>query len=288
MKVLFKGTRGTMPVPGKDTVKYGGNTSCVMVEADGKILYFDAGSGLSVKKTQSETDILKDVSGNVFHLFLSHLHYDHMIGFPFFRPFFDKKAVVDIYGPKPDGLDSLEDALRQYLRAPFMPFNFDTYRANIRIHQLGGSAHLSLSERLDVDVFELVHPNGCFSYRLTLHNPQSNKNVIFVYATDTMDFTGRKREEFLRFIEGADLLVIDAFFDDNEMNGTFDGIDKRAWGHCSWEQAVALAQQGNVSKLALFHHLDTRTDTELDEIENEAKVVFPGAFCAFDGCLLEL
>lgn len=284
-----------MPVPGKTTLKYGGNTSSILVEVDGMNLYFDAGSGLSVERSTDEINILRASSRNAYHLFLSHLHYDHMMGFPFFRPFFDRDAEVDIYGPQPDQMGSLEYALNQFLRAPFMPFNIGSYKAQIQIHQLAPSEIVRLSENVSVRTFELQHPNGCFAYKVEQksssdgeaeHFPVCGKR--FVYATDTTDFIGKKRQDFLHFIENADLLVLDAFFDDDEMNGVGDGIDKRGWGHCSWEQAVTLAEEGHVKKLALFHHLHTRTDDELDEIQRQARMRLAGAFCAYDGCLVEI
>lgn len=289
MKILFKGTRGTMPVPGKTTLKYGGNTSSLFVQADAINLYFDAGSGLSVERSNVEEEIL---SGNVYHLFLSHLHYDHMIGFPFFRPFFDPHSTVHIYGPKPDQMESLEYALNQFLRAPFMPFSISSYKAGLQIHQLEADTAVRLSDNTGVETFELSHPNGCLAYKVTeRHSCESSDGHSvskFVYATDTTDFVGQRRRDFVNFIRSADLLVIDAFFDDDEMTGTFDGIDKRSWGHCSWEQAVELAKEGEVRNLALFHHLHSRSDAQLDEIEKEAKARFEGAFCAYEGCLVEL
>lgn len=276
-----------MPVPGKATLKYGGNTSSLLVQANGANLYFDAGSGLSVERSAEEEELLNASSGNVYYLFLSHLHYDHMIGFPFFKPFFDLRARVDIYGPKPDRMESLEYALNQFLRAPFMPFNIASYKAEIQVHQLAATDCVPLAEGVSVETFELNHPNGCLAYKVR-ERDSSGTEKCFVYATDTTDFSGERRREFIQFIGDAELLVIDAFFDDDEMAGVFDGVDKRGWGHCSWEQAVALAEEGNVKKLALFHHLHSRKDEELDQIEREAKMRFSSAFCAYDGCLMEI
>lgn len=287
MKILFKGTRGTMPVTGRTTLKYGGNTSSLLVHSNGLNLYFDAGSGLSVERSAVEEEIISSSPDKMYYLFLSHLHYDHMIGFPFFMPFFNPDASVDIYGPKPDQMGSLEYALNQFLRAPFMPFNIGSYKAQIRIHQLAPCEHVELSKDVSIRTFELQHPNGCLAYKV-MERDASGAEKYFVYATDTTDFTGRRREEFIEFIQDADLLVIDAFFDDDEMAGVFDGIDKRGWGHCSWEQAVALAKEGRVRQLALFHHLHTRKDEELDEIESEAKTRLANTFCAYDGCLIEI
>lgn len=272
-----------MPVPGADTVKYGGNTSCLFVRADGKNIYFDAGSGLSARRSESEEMLLSEAEQkDEYHLFLSHLHYDHIQGFPFFRPFFDPKATVHIYGAKPDRVENLESALHQFLRPPFMPFDLGAYKAKILIHQLGDSDALELSENLKVTMFPLSHPNGCLAYKIR------SDSKTFVYSTDTMDFAGEKRRKYLDFVREADLLVIDAFFDDDEMAGKFDGIDKSGWGHCSWEQAVALAKEADVKRLALFHHLDSRTDDELDVIEQLARAEFEGAFCAVEGSLIDV
>lgn len=277
-----------MAVPGKRTLKYGGNTSCVMIVSDGKTIFFDAGTGLATYLSgESKPYFESAVYDRKYLLFLSHLHYDHIQGFPFFKPFFDRDARVDIYGAKPDEAPSLEHALNQFLRAPFLPFGFEAYKAEIVVHQFDVGDRIRIGEHLCMETFPLIHPNGCVAYKLTETGADGRERRV-VYSTDTSDFEGEQRRRYLDFVRGADLLIIDAFFNDEEINGTADGISKQNWGHMSYEQGVRLAAEAEVGRLALFHHLDSRSDAELDQMELAAGSLFPGAFCAYEGQMIEL
>lgn len=284
MQVLFKGVRGTRPVPGKHTLKYGGNTSCVAVYGEGTLLFLDAGTGL-VEFGPSDLELLgADKQRKEYHILFSHLHYDHIQGIPQFAPFFDKEAEIVMYGERKNvlgGERSFEDALRGQMMAPYYPIEMQYFLANLHFHEVAPGERFEIGS-FRIDVLDLLHPNGCVSYRI------EEQGKVLVYATDTSPLRGEKMDLFSRFTKGADLLIFDAFFDEEELYGNHDGINKADWGHSSWEYACDLAKKLGVGKLALYHHKDTRTDEELDVIERRARQRFDRAFCAKEGDLIGL
>ncbi len=311
MKIKIRGTRGTLPVSGDEYVKYGGNTSCVEVSAGGLLVFFDAGTGIT-EFLASEYPQTK-----VYNIFLSHMHYDHIQGLPFFAPLFDGSTEVHIYAGNPawrfgrgDRQNSAEctgqcdeqisdtrsgqgtehgDALRRvferFISPPFLPFTLSNYPARI-VFECVGAGGVALSEDVRVDIFELCHPGGSIAYRLTERLPSGRR--VFVYATDTSELVGERAAAFADFVRGADLLIYDAFFARDEMLGALDGVDRTDWGHSSYEYASAFAASAGVKALALFHHRERRKDAELDEIEARASSIFDGAFCARDGSVIDI
>lgn len=292
MKIIFRGTRGTSPSPGEGFVKYGGNTSCVEVKLRDMQLFFDAGTGISSYRA----DKSESSASNKYFIFLSHLHYDHIQGLPFFAPMFDGDSEVHIYGSKSGGL-SLQDAFEQFMRPPYHPLSRSNYPAKIAIHEIepgeivypgehiqqGESGH-SRREDCRIETFALQHPGGSLAYKLT--DLQTGKT--FVYATDSEMPHGERKEALVDFLGAADLLVIDSFFTNEEMNGELDGKDKRDWGHMSFEEAAELAGLAEVKQLALFHHHNKRKDDEIDELQERARGLFKASFCAYDNQIVEI
>lgn len=281
MIVRVRGSRGTLSISSRDRVKYGSNTACVELDGAPFGLFFDAGTGLA-----SFSPALNFHESRTYHIFLSHLHYDHIAGLPFFKPLHDAGARVLIYGLKPEGYPSLEEALRSYIRPPFLPFSLDFYKAGIEFRELEPGRCFSLREGFDVESFELSHPGRSLAYKLKLKTESGPKTLV--YATDSSELKAANYLAFLDFIKASDLLFHDAFFSREEMEGLRDGVSKLSWGHSSWEYVVKLAKEAGVKKLGLFHHNDTRADAELDAIEARARLILPGAFCAYDYQLIEL
>lgn len=285
-----------MPVSGAKYAKYGGNTSSIEVLAGGRLLFFDAGTGITTFSASEYSGIRS------YDIFLSHLHYDHVQGLPFFAPLFDSDSKVAICGKAPccgagaqsaksvqsapGGGGGLERALRRLISAPFLPLSLNSYSAEIAIMEVGdveGDLTVQdLPETLSLSVFMLDHPGGSVAYKLTERLP-NGEDRVFVYATDTSELSGERAADFGDFVYGADFLVHDAFFERDEMLGLTDGVDRTAWGHSSYEYAARLAAECSVKRLALFHHRECRTDEEIDAIEARAKQIFDGAFCSYDG-----
>ncbi len=284
MKVHFKGTRGSIPTSpcavetrekvvsalmaarGKDLrsesqirefvenqlpfqhgASYGGNTPCVHVETDSdEYLLMDGGSGLRVFGQEIKREGL---SNKTFHLFLSHLHYDHIQGIPFFAPAYDAENKIIFHGCH----EGIEDALRNQMKTPFFPVDFETFGAEITFekHAPGDLIEVCGSH---ITTFELDHPGKSFGYRI-----ESN-GVSVVYSTDAehRKVAHGKSYPYVDFIRGANLLIFDAPYTHSQSIG-----NRENWGHSSNVMAVELAAKGEVETLALFHHDPAANDEEM-------------------------
>lgn len=258
MQVQFWGTRGSIPKPGPATIRYGGNTSCVTVRTQrGTLVVIDGGSGLHGLGLELLSGGRKDLVG---HVLISHTHWDHIQGVPFFAPFFVPGNQWDVYGPK--GLNqSLRDTLAGQMQHTYFPVSPDQFGATIRYHDLVEGTFEIDDVRITTQY--LNHPALTLGYRLDADG------ATFVYscdhepfsraAADGADFVGLDKRH-AEFIEGADLLVHDAQYTAAEYPA------KIGWGHSSHEFVVRLAQRARVKHVALTHHDPLRTDDALDRI----------------------
>lgn len=261
-QLRFWGTRGSIATPGPSTVRYGGNTACVELRADsGELVVFDAGTGMRVLGNHLQRERL-DGEPLRMHLFLSHLHWDHIQGLPFFRPAFDPRTKLTIYGPaqreKP-----LKDLLGMGMDDPFFPVDLDGLPADLAVTELREQTLEIGSLRVRTKI--LQHPSPCLAFRV-----ESGRRSV-VYATDTEDaYTGRANPvgELAR---GADLLIHDAQYLDEDR--------KAGWGHSTVESAIDVAVRAGVGTLVLYHHDPERSDDALDAIglRSEAMVADRGA-----------
>jgi len=282
MKVKFWGVRGSIPCPGPQTVKYGGNTVCLelrFAHSERRII-IDAGSGLRGLGDHMLTN------GNGHRpvradLFLTHTHLDHILGIPFFAPIYIPRTRMRIYGPVTCEEESLETVLGGQLSYRYFPVRQAELAAQIEYIDLKEGS-FDLGEGIRVTAKYLNHPLLCFGYRI-----ESNGHV-FCTAYDTEPFYNffstdpgdpnydealaeegdqaarlgnRSMEEF---ISGADLLVYDGQYTQQEYE-----TDKIGWGHTPVEFAIELAQRAGAQKLALIHHDPMRTDAQLDELSQK-------------------
>jgi len=286
MKVHFKGTRGSLPVSltatevkdkvisalldarGKDlrsegqirefvekklqfrtSSSWGGNTSCVHVDTGSTdYLIFDGGSGLrAMGKEITESGI----SGVTFHIFLSHLHYDHIQGIPFFSPAYFPSNQVVFHG----GHKDIETFLRRQMQEPFFPISFDTLGADISFeeHSPGDTVEVCDAK---ITLFKQNHPGDSYGYRV-----ESN-GLSLVYSTDCEHKNDAhcKNYPYLDFIRDADLLIFDAPYTHSQSIG-----NREHWGHSSNVMGVELAARADVKKLAIFHHDPNATDEQISE-----------------------
>lgn len=265
MSVCFWGTRGSIPTPGRRTEKYGGNTTCVEVCYEDQRIILDAGSGIRELCARW----MRRSTGERFdaHLLLTHLHWDHIQGFPFFTPAYMPGNTLRIYGePRPTG--GLKDLLSGQMGGDYFPVPFTAMQADVQFHETTASFQIG---PIKIQTFSLPHPGGCLGYRL-----EAGGHVV-VFATDSeldqsalnqdeiaKDFD-RKREyepALLRFFEGANLLVLDCQYTDQEYQ------TKRGWGHNSVASAADLIAQVWPDMVALTHH-----DPESDDGKVTAMVV---------------
>ena len=273
MKVRFWGVRGSIPVPGPDTVRVGGNTACVEVQTeDREVLIIDAGTGirlLGLDLARRPTERLIAV------LLFSHTHWDHIQGLPFFTPAAMKQNREVVLGER--RVDRrLEQVLAGQMVDAYLPFSLEDLRADLLIKEVHDGEKLVIGNATSVLPKRLQHPGGVFGYRITCRG----KSVV--YASDVSHPLDKPDPDVLELAQDADLLIHDAQYTPEEKVRYAD------WGHSSWTDAVKVAQQAHVQRLALFHHDPLHTDDELDEIERQAQATFPGAFLAREGMAITI
>jgi phosphoribosyl 1,2-cyclic phosphodiesterase len=261
--VTFWGTRGSVPTPGAHTARYGGNTPCVAVEGPaGQLVILDAGTGIRVLGRE----LAKGKNGPVrAEILLSHTHWDHIQGLPYFRPFFDAGNAVRIWGSQ-QGDTPLETILRQQMDPAVFPVPLDALAAKLTVAQLGpGEFEV---EGFMVRAFRLRHPGTTLAYRLT----PSGGGGSMAYVTDNELGTGGEykvpndwRKQLERFLGDVELLIHDAMYTPEELEG------HRGWGHSSWEEAVGLALDCGAKRLALFHHEPDHEDAIIDGIVEQSR-----------------
>ena len=279
MRVTFWGVRGSIPTPGPDTVEIGGNTSCVEVRAGHSILIFDGGTGLR----QLGKTLVKQMPFTA-HLFFSHVHWDHIQGFPFFDPAFVAGNTIHLYGGN-NVSRTLEETLAGQMDHPSFPVHLSQMGATMTFHDLYEGQVLEIvegGERVKVSTGAGNHPNGVWAYR-TEHGGKS-----VVYATDTEHYAVVD-PKLLKLATGADVLIYDAQYTPEEYSGTAGtGGPKTGWGHSTFVEAAKLAKAAGVKQLVLFHHDPMQSDSAVREKERRAREIFPDTVAAHEGLTIEL
>jgi phosphoribosyl 1,2-cyclic phosphodiesterase len=298
--VRFWGVRGSYPTPGPHTLRHGGNTACVEVQVGGQRLIFDAGSGiigLGNTLVLHESDQESDKEQLDVTLFITHGHGDHLLGFPFFAPLFDTRTHIHLFGPDLAG-HGIEKLVTSLMSPPYFPvdlrklpshrtFHTVTGEEDIIWHKGSREPHMNGHRRDyrkrakdEVKVrtqFTTSHPlNGAVLYRIEYAGHSA------VYATD-VEWRAGIDPDFLRFVEGADLLIHDAQYTTHDYEHS-----KQGFGHSTVEMAIEAAQAAHVQQLILFHHEPTYDDNQLDAMEAEAQSQFPRARSAREGMEIDL
>lgn len=252
MTVTFWGVRGSTPAPGAEFARYGGHTTCVSVAIDGRMLVLDAGTGI-----RPLGQALLGCDDEIFVL-LTHLHADHLFGFPFFAPLYEPKRRIHLVGYDGPGGPWSPLELFDGLHYPLEPSDL-----GCTIERVGTDPVSYLAERgVQVTRQAVNHPGGAFGYRVE-HEGRS-----FVFIPDH-ELGAREptvpRAEIADFCRGADVLCHDAQYLADEIEA------RRGWGHSSIDEALDLAVEAGVGRLILFHHDPDRTDTELDAVQDYAR-----------------
>jgi phosphoribosyl 1,2-cyclic phosphodiesterase len=273
MKLKFWGVRGSIPCPGGETTRYGGNTSCIQVLGGQEVIVLDAGTGIR-ELGQQLTAPKKPVR---VHLLLTHTHWDHIQGFPFFTPIYFPGNELFVYGPR--ALEkSLEEALMFQMQYSYFPVRGVELAAKVKFTELGEET-FTIGD-IEVSTKSMNHPIRVLAYKFA----QKGRSAIYTGDNEpyfdvladraTRVDTGiHRRSEFIKecnqrvvdFCHEADALVVDAQYTDEEYES------KRGWGHSSTGHVLALAQAAEVRKLVLFHHEPTHDDRTLDQIEKDAR-----------------
>ena len=268
--VRFWGVRGSIACPGPETARYGGNTSSLEVRCGGRLLLFDGGTGIRYlgNLLAAETPIDAD-------LFLTHTHFDHVCGLPFFRPFFDPRNTFRLWaGHLADGL-TLRRVLFEFMMTPLFPVAPDVFRANVSYREFTAGNTLSPAPGITLRTAPLNHPNGATGYRIEY----GGRSVC--YLTDTEHVPGAPDRHILSLIADADLVIYDCMYTDAEHADGHVG-----WGHSTWQEGVRLCRAANAKRLVVFHHDPDHDDDALDAIGREVEGAMPGALLAREGMLL--
>lgn len=272
--VKFWGVRGSIPCPGAETVRYGGNTTCLEMLVGGERLIFDGGTGIRVLG-ESLLPIMP-VQG---HIFFTHTHWDHIQGFPFFVPAFIGGNTFKIYGiPAADG-STIKQRLHDQMLHPNFPVPLQIMQGNLQFYDLEMDQEITLGE-IRIEMRSLNHPGGSIGYRVEW------RDLVVVFITDTEHCPDHLDENVLHLARQADVLIIDATYTDAEY---YDPYQSRVgWGHSTWQEAVKIARAAEVKKLILSHHDPSHGDDFLDAIAEEAMLAFPPTLMAREGMSLEL
>lgn len=294
MRVRIWGTRGSYPVAHASMLRYGGNTTCVEVVAEGRHIILDAGTGLRMLGDS----FAQEQVPRQLDLLITHTHWDHIIGFPFFAPLFEPDLKLDIYGLARTQ-SSLRTTLAGALSDPLLPLNMDDLRAQINFFEIGAGHCFELGP-VQVRTALANHPYRALAYRLEASDgvltfiPDTGPFHTVLFGEERIEWTGqptaRSQSELrelatmkaaiLELAYRADWLIYDAQFTDAQY-ARFPH-----WGHSSATQAREIAEEAQVRQLILFHHDPHRTDEELDRIVAEQQVLAaPGLLvtAAFEG-----
>jgi phosphoribosyl 1,2-cyclic phosphodiesterase len=274
MQITFWGVRGSIPTPGPATVQIGGNTSCVEVRAGKAILIFDGGTGLRLlgKKLQKEGPVTA-------HMFFSHVHWDHIQGFPFFEPAFVAGNVFHLYGGN-NVSRTLEETLAGQMDHPNFPVHLGSMAAHMNFLDLTEGEPLEIDDGAGGKVLVTGargnHPQGVFAFRV------EHKGTAIVYATDTEHYEGRVDQKLVDLARSARVLIYDSQYTPEEYSA------KKGWGHSTFEEGAKVARLAGVERLVLFHHDPTQTDAAVREKERRARTVFGDVLAAYEGLVLQV
>ncbi|MDB9314211.1 MBL fold metallo-hydrolase [Spirulina sp. CS-785/01] len=273
-KINFWGVRGSIPCPGAETVRYGGNTPCVEMLVGGQRLIFDGGTGLRVLGQSLLSQLPIEA-----HLFFTHTHWDHIQGFPFFTPAFIPGNAFHIYGTVAPNGATIKQRHHDQMLHPNFPVPLQIMQANLQFYDLDIEEKLQLGDVI-IENAKLNHPGEAVGYRV------SWQGRVAAYVTDTEHFPDQLDPNVLKLADHADVLIIDATYTDEEYHSP--KTSKVGWGHSTWQEAVKVAQAAQVKQLVIFHHDPLHNDDFLDDISTQVAQAYPGAILAQEGKSIEL
>lgn len=252
--------------------RYGGNTPCVEIRCGEHVLVFDAGSGirpLGYTLTNPAVD-------SVIDILLSHCHFDHVVGLPFFAPLFVKDRVVRVWAGHLPPSYRTEDAVRRLMSFPLFPIQIEDLPAKLEFRDFRAGDTIEPKPGIAVRTAPLNHPGGATGYRIEY------RGRSVVYLTDVEIGKGAIEPPLLELASKADLLIVDTTYTDEELPWHI------GWGHSSWEQGVRLADAAAARRLCLFHHDPEHDDDFMDAIASAAHERRPGTIAASEGMQIDI
>ncbi len=267
LRVQFWGTRGSIPSPGRRTVRYGGNTPCVELRTeDGWLVILDAGTGIrELGLSLLDRSDGAPLGGDIF---LTHAHWDHIQGIPFFAPIFQRGNHFTIWGSKAlEG--SVDKVVRDQMSPVVFPVSFEEIDARIDFSSIAAGERRA-GRGYEVQAFDVLHPGGALGYRF--RSLGGTGSIVYVpdnevSAPESYRAAPEWRKSFVEFMRGATVLVHDTMYTTEEYD------HHRGWGHSTYRDAVELALEAEVGTLLLFHHEPRRADDELDQRVDECRAL---------------
>jgi phosphoribosyl 1,2-cyclic phosphodiesterase len=270
LAATFWGVRGSIACPGAATLRYGGDTACVEIRAAGRLLIFDAGTGirrLGAALAAGGAPVEAD-------LFFSHTHLDHVCGLPFFAPLYRPGNRLRLWAGHLLPERRLEATIAALMAAPFFPVKPGVFAAAPTFHDFRAGETLDLGGGLALRTAPLRHPDGATGYRVDFGGR------AICYVTDTEHVPGRRDAAIVALARGADLLIYDCTYSDASFAARI------GWGHSTWEEGARLCDAAGVARLAIFHHDPDHDDATMDGIAAAAAAARPGTVVARDGMTL--
>jgi len=267
--VKFLGVRGSIAVPSAQYIRYGGNTSCIQVLAGDHRIILDAGTGIRALGAEFLREDIRDVN-----LLLTHTHWDHVNGFPFFTPAYDPRWTLRIRAGHLAGIGTIREVLSDQMTHPMFPIPLSAMRAKLVMEDFTAGDAFDLYRDVHVRTAPLNHPNKATAYRI------EHGGKAICYVTDTEHVPGEINQDIVGLVEGAELMIYDSTYTEEEFPA------KVGWGHSTWNEGVRLCRAAGVKKLAIFHHDPDHDDAFMARLESEAKTEWAGCFAARDNLVV--
>jgi phosphoribosyl 1,2-cyclic phosphodiesterase len=275
MKLTFWGVRGSIATSGPEFARIGGNTTCLEVSEGRSRLILDAGTGLRALGTKLLAESRELGTGIEASFLFTHLHWDHVQGFPFFAPAYVPSTKLSLFGPVDENGVGLEEVLSRQMQPPSFPVPLSAMGSQKRFGTIGTGSELSIGP-FEVRMRALCHPQGSLGFRI-----EAGKRAI-CFATDTECDEKEIDPSILELARGVDLLIYDAQYTEEEYR------TRKGWGHSTYVAAALVACAAGAKRLALFHHDPAHDDDAVEAIERDARSIFCGAFAAREGLTLDV
>lgn len=267
LRIKFWGVRGSIACSTLEHMRYGGSTSCIEVHAGDNRFILDAGTGIRQLGQTFFRDGVRDV-----HLMLTHTHWDHVNGFPFFGPAYDPSRSVRIRaGHLLKMGTTIRNVLAAQMDSPMFPVPLEAMRSKITFEDFNAGDEFDLFPGVKIVTRPLNHPNGATGYRI------EHGGRVAVYITDNEHVPGTDNANVLALMAGADVVIYDCTYTEAEFP------NRIGWGHSTWNEGMRLCRMAGAKKLAIFHHDPDHNDDFMDRLAEEATRAWSGNFVSREG-----